>query len=205
DSVKVVLVQQSSSTVVPGQPIIFDVDVSVASDTAIVSAVVVHASGLFNDSLVLPVPGTGPFGYRLTIDTPLGPDTGQINILVIARIGPNTSQATTSFRVADDGPPRMFADFRERLLYPGDTAIVDFGSADSAYIKQFTYAIHGGLDTVGTVPVSGFTTGVSGSLRFPLPPSAKAGDSIVVDLSATDGFGNVGTTTRTTIIQPPGP
>jgi hypothetical protein len=186
------------SGIFPGQETILTVTVAAPDGQAVTEAKVVF-SGLLNDTVLLPTPNPGNFGYTIRITTTTGPFEGRIDAMGVARLGSSADTARTSLTIIDDGPPHFDNLFFHVFPSPGDTMNVAFVAKDVAGIAQMSYHIHGALD-------------ISDGNTYPLPPeiavqvlrfiprSVQLGDSVIVDVSVWDGFGKKTTSTIRTVV-----
>ncbi len=177
------------ATVTPGQTSLVTTTAKVP-DTLALSRFEIALSGMDSDTVVdLPITGPGSHTYFLQLEVPHGPIAGQLRFTARARVGTVTDSAQGTLVIADDGLPGL-ALMGPAIVEPPDSLTLRIDAQDAAGITELAVRVAGALQR-DTIVHSNCAPQLHWEFRALIPTTARLGDSVVVDATVRDGFGNL--------------
>jgi hypothetical protein len=183
-----VVVGVGTPAIHPGDEIRLSVDVTAPASLS-VSDARVYLTGLgWDDTLVLPVPGPGSFGYDVSGRIPNGPFAGPLDVTAVARLGTAVDTGRGRVLVSDDGPPQVSWIMFTAGPEPADSMAVSMVVTDVAGIASVTFRVSGAALYQHVVPAP-LEDEFGTTWRWMVPATTRLGDSLFVDAVVADAFG----------------
>jgi hypothetical protein len=175
-------------TVSPGDSTVVAVEAVVRPASLTLDDFELIFEGPLDTVLPLPVPGPGSQKIMLYVLVARGPVHGVLSITAWARVGSLRDSVTDTLTVWDRKPPVVLGAVDRDRVEPGDTVLVEYEAIDNAGLLSTALSVTGAATFTEVLALAGALRH-EGSHKIAVPPTARLGDSLLVEVTASDVSG----------------